>query len=152
MLFTSLFLKRNSIQSKMRVYLRHVCENCSHDIINICFLFLFWKSQKRTAHLFCWFFCSRCTRSKELGCPFQHFRISKIQEEEVYFGEPFGFTLDLQKETANLFPLNKFIIFWEDLLISCFFQNTEVFAGNILKPFDTVLNLVIINPQVIRHL
>jgi len=41
------------------------------------------------------------------------FNIFEFQKskEEVYFGELFGFTLDLQKETANLFLLNNFTIF-----------------------------------------
>merc|ERR1719373_56978 len=65
----------------------------------------------------------------------KHLRISKCKRRKLIWGTSFGFTLDLQKETASLFPLGS-------LINLVFFQNTEIFAGNILKPFDTVLNLV----------
>merc|ERR1719300_1504834 len=50
-------------------------------------------------------FCSRCACSKEFG-PFQHLRISKCKRRKLIWGTSFGFTLDLQKETASL-PIGK---------------------------------------------
>jgi len=77
------FFKRNSIQSKIRVYLRHVCENCSHDILKNYFLFFFSlielafclpKSQKRTTHnVLLIFFALVATCSKEFGLSFSTF-------------------------------------------------------------------------------
>merc|ERR1719354_1175929 len=59
----------------------------------------------------------------------------KFAKRESLFGEPLLVSLLICKKKLQVFPLGS-------LINLVFFQNTEIFAGNILKPFDTLLNLV----------
>merc|ERR1719354_475228 len=63
----------------------------------------------------------------------------KFAKNESLFGEPLLVSLLICKKKLQVFPLGS-------LINLVFFQNTEIFAGNILKPFDTVLNLVSTSP------
>merc|ERR1719461_2183613 len=67
------FFKRNSIQSKIRVYLRHVCEIVPTTLKKIAFSSFFENRKNEQLICFVDFFCSRCIRSKEFGLSFSTF-------------------------------------------------------------------------------
>jgi len=69
---------------------------------------------------------------------FNIFEFQKSKEEEVYFGELFGFTLDLQKETANLFLLNNFTYLGR--LINLLFLSKH--GGFCWKHFETIRHCI----------
>jgi len=101
-------------------------------------LFLkFAKNDQLKCFVVFFFFALVALAAKSLGlfntCEFQN------AKGESLFGEPLLVSLLICKKKLQVFPLGS-------LINLVFFQNTEIFAGNILKPFDTVLNLVSTSP------
>merc|ERR1719480_482536 len=102
-------------------------------------LSLFLKFAKKTisSSVLLFSFLLSLRSAKSLGlfntCEFQN------SKGESLIGEPLLVSLLICKKKLQVFPLGS-------LINLVFFQNTEIFAGNILKPFDTVLNLVSTSP------
>jgi len=97
----------------------------------------FAKNDQLKCFVVFFFFALVALAAKSLGlfntCEFQN------AKGESLFGEPLLVSLLICKKKLQVFPLGS-------LINLVFFQNTEIFAGNILKPFDTVLNLVSTSP------
>merc|ERR1719457_16039 len=96
-------------------------------------LFLKFAKNDQLKCFVVFFFALVALAANSLGlfntCEFQN------SKRGSFFGEPLLVSLLICKKRLQVFPLGS-------LINLVFFQNTEIFAGNILKPFDTVLNLV----------
>jgi len=102
-------------------------------------LFLkFAKNDQLKCFVVFFFFALVALAAKSLGlfntCEFQN------AKGESLFGEPLLVSLLICKKKLQVSS------HFGSLINLVFFQNTEIFAGNILKPFDTVLNLVSTSP------